>query len=73
MNAQMKSTLIRFLGAGTFPSELSLQQQQAETSNLVEVIYIYSTALLRDTSAWVLLHSKCKSAELRVGFSRNRK
>lgn len=73
MNTQIKSTLICFLGAGTFPSELSLQQRQAETSNLIEVIYIYSTALLRDISAWVLFHSKRKSAELRMGFSRNRK
>lgn len=43
------SVLIYFLGAGTFPLELSLQQQQADTSGLTEDV---STALrsLRDNS-----------------------
>lgn len=68
-----KSTLICFLGAGTFPSELSLQQRQADTSNLIEDISTAQHYLEILQLASVLLHSKNKSAELMVGFSRNGK
>lgn len=55
-----RSPLICFLGTGTSSSELSLQQQQAETSDLAEDIPTAQHYLEILQLAWFSLHSKSK-------------